>query len=118
MEKDEINEKPVTLAQKKPMVRLDKKMVDFSKYLSFVLRHGAAEIGVKIDKEGFVDVVELMNTQKAKKYTFQDLNFIVDNNEKKRFEMVEYEQDGKKNYKIRAVQGHTIVVASRLPSGS
>ncbi len=103
MEKD-----PIKLSAPVKPVRLDKKMVDFSKYLSFVLRHSANEIGVHMDKEGFVDVVELMNTPKAKKYTFNDLKFVVDNNEKKRFELVEVEKDGNKSYKIRAVQGHTI----------
>ena len=103
MEKD-----PIKLAAPAKPVRMEKKMVDFSKYLSFVLRHGANEIGVHMDKEGFVDVVELMNTPKAKKYTFADLKFVVDNNEKKRFEMIEAQANGTKTFKIRAVQGHTI----------
>ena len=86
---------------------MDKKMTDFSKYLSFVLRHGANEVGVKMDPQGFVDVDELLAT-KGKKYSFADLKLVVDNNSKKRFEMVEVEANGSKKYKIRAVQGHTI----------
>lgn len=87
-----------------------KKMVDFSKYLSFVLRHGAQEVGVHMDKQGYVSVDEIMKTKRAKGYTFNDLKFVVDNNNKKRFEINEVDEDGKKVLKIRAVQGHTITV--------
>lgn len=85
-------------------------MTDFSKYLSFVLRHGANEIGVAMDQQGYVSVDEILKTKKAKGYTFNDLKLVVDNNNKKRFEMNEIEEDGKKTLKIRAVQGHTITV--------
>lgn len=90
--------------------QMSKKMVDFSKYLSFVLRHGAEEVGVAMDKQGYVSVDELLKTKKAKGYTFNDLKSVVDNNNKKRFEMNEVEEEGKKVLKIRAVQGHTITV--------
>lgn len=90
--------------------QMSKKMVDFSKYLSFVLRHGASEVGVTMDKQGFVTVSELLATKKAKGYTMEDLKLVVDNNNKKRFEMIEVEDADKKTktLKIRAVQGHTI----------
>lgn len=95
-------------------VRLSKKHVDFSKYLSFVLRHGAEEVGVHMDKQGYVAVDDILKTKKAKGYTFNDLKTVVDTNNKKRFEMAEVEQEGKKVLKIRAVQGHTITVGSCL----
>ena len=87
-----------------------KQMVDFSKWLSFVLRHGAKEVGVTMDSEGFVDVTELLS--KKPKYKLADLKSVVDNNNKKRFELVEYSKENKPAYKIRAVQGHTIKVAN------
>src|SRR5688500_1055051 len=90
--------------------QMNKKMVDFSKYLSLVHRHGANEVGMKMDKQGYISVDELMATKKAKHYTMNDLKFVVDNNSKKRFEINEIEEDGKKIMKIRAVQGHTITV--------
>lgn len=89
---------------------MNKKMVDFSKYLSFVLRHGAKEVGIEMDSEGFVSVTDLLLTKKAKQYSFKDLQFVVESNSKKRFEMIEVENDGKKSWRIRAVQGHTITV--------
>lgn len=95
-------------------IRLSKKHVDFSKYLSFVLRHGAEEVGVHMDKQGYVSVDEILKTKKAKGYTFNDLKTVVETNNKKRFEMNEVDQDGVKVLKIRAVQGHTITVESDL----
>ena len=90
---------------------MNKKMVDLSKYLSFVLRHGASEVGLQIDKQGYVSVDDILATKKSKAYTLADVKFVVETNNKKRFELNEIEQeDGKKVLKIRAVQGHTITV--------
>lgn len=89
---------------------MNKKMVDFSKFLSFVLRHGAKEVGVEMDAQGFVLVDDLMKTGRAKHYTFKELEFVVNTNNKKRFELVSEDKDDKKIWKIRAVQGHTITV--------
>jgi RNA:NAD 2'-phosphotransferase (TPT1/KptA family) len=90
---------------------MNKKMVDFSKFLSFVLRHGAKEVGIEMDAQGFVIVDDLMKTGRAKHYSLADLQFVVESNSKKRFEIVQFDgPEGTKIWKIRAVQGHTITV--------
>ena len=97
-----------TAAASKPD-RMSKKLVDLSKYLSFVLRHGANEIGVKIDTAGFVNVAEVLSKKNG--YTFEEIKYVVANNNKKRFEMVEITPGTNtlaEHFKIRAVQGHTI----------
>ena len=92
--------------------RMSKKSVDFSKYLSFVLRHGAKEVGIHMDNQGYVAVQDILNSKKSKGYNLSDLKYVVDKNNKKRFEMNEFEEKGEKVLKIRAVQGHTITVKS------
>ena len=58
--------------------------------------------------DGFVDLGELIEkffmTNGGKIPTLLDIQTVVDNNEKKRFELVEE----KGRFKIRAVQGHTM----------
>ena len=82
---------------------MDKKLVKFSKLLSKVLRHAPESIGITLDKNGWVEVSELLKGL-GKGITLEDLVFIVANNNKKRFE---FSTDQKK---IRACQGHSIDV--------
>ena len=96
--------KPVVHKGKKE----DKKWVDFSKYLSFVLRHGAKEVGVTMDKEGYVEVDAILKTKNGK-FSLNDVKYVVETNNKKRFELTERDNgQGVKKFFIRAVQGHTI----------
>lgn len=72
-----------------------------SKFLSFVLRHKPETISLHLDNEGWVDVVELLDKSKKEiTFTFQDLEQVVENNNKKRFE---FSSD---KTKIRAQQGN------------
>ena len=87
----------------------NKELVGMSKFLSFVLRHRPDQIGLKLDKEGWADVNELIilaNTYQQKKglplLDKSILDEIVAKNDKKRFA---YSDDG---WKIRASQGHSI----------
>lgn len=77
-----------------------------SKFLSFVLRHKPEEIGLKLDRSGWVDVDELLlKLKKAnRKLSRDELVQIVENNNKKRFTLSE---DGSR---IRAAQGHSVDV--------
>lgn len=75
---------------------LDKKN---SKYLSLLLRHKPEKEGLILDKEGYTDVAILLAKLNM---TMEELDFIVANNDKKRFA---YNQD---KTKIRASQGHSI----------
>lgn len=77
-----------------------------SKFLSLILRHRPEVIGIQLDKNGWVEIEVLLNALEAcnKKITRQELDYIVANNDKKRYIISE---DGKS---IRANQGHSIEV--------
>lgn len=77
-----------------------------SKFLSLILRHKPDTIKIKLDKNGWANVDELLHGLKnAKKDMSMDqLREIVKHNEKKRFE---FNED---HTKIRASQGHSVKV--------
>ena len=82
----------------------DKELTRISKFLSFVLRHQPAAIGIQLDQNGWADVKDLI--QKANdhgiRFDRETLNHLVATNSKKRFAFNDtYER-------IRASQGHTI----------
>lgn len=82
---------------------MNKAVTEKSKYISYVLRHGAKEVGIAIDSQGWVLVADLMAVAKRdkKSFTREELDFIVENNNKKRFA---FSEDG---LSIRASQGHS-----------
>ena len=77
-----------------------------SKFLSYVLRHDPAAIGIELDEAGWVDVDALLGRYRAggKPITRAQLDDIVATNPKQRFALSE---DGRR---IRANQGHTVDV--------
>src|SRR3954468_10703169 len=85
---------------------MDRELVRLSKFLSFVLRHRPDEIGLRLDREGWADVDELLGAAKRAGVDLRrnQLEDIVDQNEKRRFA---FSQDGTK---IRASQGHSVQV--------
>ncbi len=97
---------PSDLPAKKTI--LDDKLVRLSKALSWVLRHKASEIGLSISSDGYVLVKDLLALPKFKDVKYDDIKYVVDNNDKKRFSLKE--QNGK--YYIRANQGHSGAMAS------
>lgn len=78
--------------------------IRLSKKLSYILRHGAMDLNITIASDGYVYIDELMKKGKLKA-SFERIKRVVDNNDKKRFQL-EMETNGK--WKIRAVQGHTL----------
>lgn len=78
-----------------------KLLVKTSKRLSLVLRHKPESVGVKLDAAGWTDVDGLL---RAMRISREDLNKVVADNNKKRFE---FSGDGKR---IRASQGHSVDV--------
>jgi putative RNA 2'-phosphotransferase len=80
----------------------------YSKFLSLVLRHRPQILGLTLDHAGWVDVGELLaaSEHKGKSLTREILLDVVENNDKKRFEIV----DGR----IRARQGHSLPVSLEL----
>ncbi len=81
-----------------------------SKLLSYILRHSPETISLKLDENGWADVNELMAKFDLydKRIDFELLEYIVENNDKKRFAF----NDDKT--KIRANQGHSIAIELNL----
>ena len=91
----------------------EKTAKSISKFLSLVLRHSPETITLKLDENGWADVEELIekcskNGNSLNPLTAELLNYVVENNDKKRFTFNEYKT------KIRASQGHSISVELNL----
>ena len=80
--------------------------VQFSKFLSFVLRHKPDAIGLALDSQGWVGIDELIKKGNAAgtQFTREDLLHVVKTSDKKRFSI---SADG---LRIRAAQGHSVSV--------
>ncbi len=90
------------------MILNEKQQKSVSKFLSLILRHRPEQIGITLDKNGWVDIDILLAQANHPKHnftgvalTYDTLMEIVENNDKKRFTISE---DGKR---IRAAQGHS-----------
>ncbi len=71
------------------------------KFISLLLRHNPAEFNLSIDLHGWAKIEDVLRICEI---TTEELNFIVENNDKKR-----YEFNADKDL-IRACQGHSIKV--------
>lgn len=80
----------------------ERTIVQASKKLSWLLRHGAAEAGVALDSEGWADISAVLSALRLPRAQF---DAAVAQNNKKRFEV-----DGDR---VRACQGHSAGVVSR-----
>ncbi|CAG8682676.1 9465_t:CDS:2, partial [Dentiscutata erythropus] len=86
-------------------------LVKLSKSLSYVLRHHAKDEGLDIREDGYVKLDDLLRLPRFKKTTFEEIKFVVDNSDKKRFALTqETSDDGVSSWWIRANQGHSIEV--------
>lgn len=85
----------------------EKEHVKISKMFSYVLRHAAHKLDVRIRKDGFVRLKEIMKLRNFKPYNLEELMAVVYFDEKARYTMVR-EFDGE--LLIRANQGHTMKV--------
>lgn len=79
---------------------------DLSKFLSLVLRHQPEKLGLTLDEHGWANVADLLAALKShnKPSTMADLEYVVENNDKKRFAF------NANKTKIRASQGHSIEI--------
>ena len=79
-----------------------------SKFLSLLLRHQPELVNLKLEEGGWTDVkilIERINQyKKGDNFTFQELESVVENNDKQRFGF------NKDKTKIRANQGHSTKV--------
>ena len=88
-----------------------KELVRTSRFLSLVLRHDPAVVGIELDPSGWVDVEVLLRAlaRHRSPITRELLDEIVATNDKRRFEM---SADARM---IRAAQGHSLRVDLGLP---
>ncbi|GLH12763.1 Uncharacterized protein GBIM_17452 [Gryllus bimaculatus] len=85
--------------------------VHLSKTLSWLLRHGAVKEGVPITEDGFISVSEILKHSSLKhKYTLQDIERVVEENNKKRFTLTVHPQTG--DLLIKANQGHSMKIVN------
>jgi len=89
---------------------MDKNLVRTSKFISLCLRHKPEAANLTMDKEGWVNVNELINALQRKGHNISAdiLEKIVKENNKKRFAYNENKT------KIRASQGHSIDIDLKL----
>ncbi|WP_299677958.1 RNA 2'-phosphotransferase [uncultured Tenacibaculum sp.] len=82
----------------------EREIKSISKFLSLLLRHQPDLIGLKLDKNGWADVAELIekSKRKGKHFSIEKLEEVVATNDKKRFSFNEDQT------KIRANQGHSL----------
>lgn len=75
-----------------------------SKYLSYLLRHNPASLGLTLDADGFVSIHRLVSAINGQRewsgVTMRDLEEIQQTSDKRRFEIV--------GERIRALYGHTL----------
>ena len=88
--------------------------VALSKRLSLVLRHRPESVGLRLDREGWVGVAELLDALGAHgtRLTRDDLDRVVETNDKQR---LEWDRDADR---IRARQGHSVEVELGLEPAS
>ena len=89
---------------------MNKQQVVISKFLSYVLRHKPDAIGLRLDKNGWADILELIKCANLHDngLTKESILDVVKNNDKKRFKL------SPDATKIRASQGHSLNVDLEL----
>ncbi|KAJ3076749.1 tRNA 2'-phosphotransferase 1 [Podochytrium sp. JEL0797] len=88
----------------------DSPQVQFSKSLSYILRHGAAKEGVPMRPDGYVSLTDLTKHKKFRTRKLADFQQAVAESEKQRFLMKEEEGE----WWIKANQGHSLKVQVEL----
>nr|XP_056709448.1 tRNA 2'-phosphotransferase 1 [Euleptes europaea] len=83
--------------------------VRLSKALSYALRHGANKLGLQMGPDGFVDIAEVLRLPQFKAWSLDDVQRIVETNDKQRFAVRLHPSDGRPQ--IRANQGHSLQVS-------
>ncbi|CEP12664.1 hypothetical protein [Parasitella parasitica] len=76
-----------------------------SKLLSYILRHGAVKQKLDISSDGYVCVDDILAQPKFKHVTFEQIKYVVDHSDKKRYEL---SQSTTGVWLVRATQGHSL----------
>ncbi|CAG0919256.1 unnamed protein product [Notodromas monacha] len=90
----------------KELFRMTSSDVKLSKTMSWLLRHGALKVGVRISSDGFVRVGDILSRKEFAGCTMKDVQRIVEMDNGLRFCL--RERCG--TYEIKAYQGHSIRV--------
>ncbi|XP_045580095.1 tRNA 2'-phosphotransferase 1 isoform X1 [Salmo salar] len=88
--------------------RVEDKDVRLSKSLSFALRHGANQMGLHMNPDGFLFVEDLLAHAQFHAFSLEDVERVVATNDKQRFKLRPHPEDGR--LQIRANQGHSVQV--------
>ena len=85
--------------------------------MSMILRHTARDFGLNMNKEGFVDVEELISHPTMRNLTREDIEIVVSQDMGKRYEIVEGNEG---RLHVRAVYGHAenLRIDNQLPTVS
>jgi putative RNA 2'-phosphotransferase len=86
--------------------------VELSRFLSFILRHSPASIGISLDACGWTSIHELIKKSDVagSRFAHEEVLQIVNTSDKRRFSI---SADG---LRIRAAHGHSVPVELGLPS--
>lgn len=84
------------------------KDVRLSKSLSYVLRHGANQMGFEMSTDGFIPLEDLLAHPQFRSYSVDDVKRVVETNDKQRFKLQPHPENG--SLQIRANQGHSVQV--------
>ncbi|VUD68794.1 RNA 2'-phosphotransferase [Thalassocella blandensis] len=88
---------------------MDKELTEISKYLSYILRHNPGEIGLKLDRNGWGEIDDIISKTSRFTLSYELISVVVETNDKQRFAI---DEEGSK---IRANQGHSIDLELDLP---
>lgn len=85
---------------------ISKEDMRISKFMSLILRHKPEEIGLRLDKYGYINTLDLIKglNKRGYKITISDIERIVAEDDKQRYSFNDDES------KIKANQGHSIEV--------
>ena len=89
---------------------MNKDLNKASRKLVQILRHQILEYNLNIDSKGYVKLKDLLQLREFKHINISDIQCIVENNQKKRFDLININGE----YYIRVVQGHNNIVGSMI----
>lgn len=89
---------------------MNKDLNKASRKLVQILRHQILEYNLNIDSKGYVKLNDLLQLREFKHINISDIQCIVENNQKKRFDLININGE----YYIRVVQGHNNIVGSMI----
>ena len=64
---------------------MNSRLVDLSKSMSWLLRHGADQAGIEMQQDGSISLNDMLKLRQFNRFSRQDVLDVVANNDKKRF---------------------------------